>query len=204
MLQERGSVLVRAKIRSVDGLVRMRGRCFLSFYQNFGDVYEQIKVEGEVVEARGIDFAESRFNYVVESGSTVAKTQAQTIEQSLQLFQVNAIDRPALLEALNWPNWKAVCERMAESDVAAAIDILIQAGLPPVDAEAIRAFVMQPGQMAPGVGQQPAGKPGAAKPSSGAPNASGGGSAAPGKDVTAKAGAPAKPGVPKAMQGVAQ
>ena len=182
----------------------MRGRCFLSFYQNFGDVYEQIKVEGEVVEARGIDFAESRFNYVVESGSTVAKTQAQTMEQSLQLFQVNAIDRPALLEALNWPNWKAVCERMAESEVATAIDILIQAGLPLVDAEAIKAFVMQPGQMAPGVGQQPAGGSSPAKAPGGAPGSPNGGPAPSGKDVTAKAGAPAKPGVPKAMQGVAQ
>ena len=221
MLQERGAVLIRAKIRAIDALVRMRGRCFLSFYQNFGHTPEQIKVDGEVVNARGIDFAESRFNYIVESGSTVAKTQAQMQELSLQLYQLKALDRQALLESLNWPNWKAVCERMAESDVAAAIQVLVEAGLPDIDAQAIMQFVMQPGQMA-GGSATPVGTP-----QNGPRGSAGGGKGArsdprptegnqPGqlgpmgqrgqvqKDVTAKAGAPAKPGKPKATQGAAQ
>ena len=208
MLQERGAVLVRAKIRAVDCLVRMRGRCFLSFYQNFGDNYERIKIADGVVQTRGIDFAESKFNYVVESGSTVAKTQAQTMEQALQLFQLKAIDRRALLEALNFPNWKEVSERMGESEVAMAVQILVDAGLPPVDAQAILQFVSQPNQTT--LGSAPGG-PGEAPAASGSPHPSEGNQ--PGqmgqmgqrgqmqKDVTAKAGAPAKPGVPKSNQG---
>lgn len=204
IMQERASVLIRAKIRAIDYLVRMRGRAYLSFYQNFGDKPEPVKVGEEVEMVRGVDFAGHHLNYVVESGSTVARTNAQIQEQALQLFQLQAIDRRALLSAINFPNWKEVLERMAEGEVGMALSVLVEAGLPPQDAMAIQEFVMQaqgaPGDLTlaggGGVGAQVSG--GQRPPGQGAPGQM------TTHDVTAKPGAPAVPGKPKASQGGAK
>ena len=129
-LQERGAVLIRAKIRAVDYLVRTRGRCGISFFQNFGIFPELITAQGTTQSIIGVNLAGREFNYVVESGSTVAKTSLQVQEQAENLYQAGAIDRQALLETINFPNWKQIIERVGEGQLAQAFQILIQAGLP--------------------------------------------------------------------------
>lgn len=153
-LQERGAVLVRAKIRSIDYLVRMRGRCAISFFQNFGIFPELIASQGSSQKVRGIDLAGREFNYVVESGSTVAKTSLQVQEQAEMLYEKGAIDRQALLEVLNFPNWKEIVERVGEGQLGQAIQILIQAGLPENAGKMLFQQLIQP-QGGPGTAQQP-------------------------------------------------
>lgn len=180
MLQERGAVLVRAKIRAVDRLVRERGRSFISFYQNFGTDPEVVNVGDQDYEVRGIHMAGYRFDYVVESGSTVAKTEAQEQQQAMELFAAQAIDRRALLEQLKFPKWREVIERMGETQLEAALNILVQAGLPPEVAAQLGQILAQ---------------------TQGGPGDTLGGQQGQGQGANVgKPGAPAKPGTPKASQ----
>lgn len=155
-LQERGAVLVRAKIRAIDYLVRSRGRCAISFFQNFGVYPELINAQGTTQEVRGLDLAQREFNYVVESGSTVAKTSLQVQEQAEALYEKGAIDRQALLETLNFPNWKEIVERVSEGQLGQAVQILIQAGLPEDIGMTLYQYLIQP-QGGPGNRPQDAG-----------------------------------------------
>ncbi len=178
MLQERGAVLVRAKIRSVDYLIRERGRCFISYYQNFGVTPEIVNTSHGTHEALGINFIGRQFNYIVESGSTVARTSSQIKAEAMELFKLQAIDRQALLQQLNFPNWKQITERMGESQLQAAMAILVQAGLPEDVARELYNFLIQD-----------QGGPGDVSKLT-----------PPGANI-GQAGAPAQPGTPKASQG---
>lgn len=82
-LQERNQVLMRHKIRQVDYLIRQRGRCAISFFQNFGVTTDSIKVDDAVDGIRGVDFIKRKFQYVVESGSTITQTSLQVQEQAV-------------------------------------------------------------------------------------------------------------------------
>jgi len=132
-LQERNQVLMRHKIRMVDYLIRQRGRMAISFFQNFGVTTDSIKVDDAVKGIRGLDLIGRKFQYVVESGSTITQTSLQVQEQAVDLFEKGAIDSQALLETMNFPNWRAIVERMAESgdQLEQAAQIFIQAGVPP-------------------------------------------------------------------------
>ena len=171
MLQERGAVLVRAKIRAVDRLVRERGRCFISFYQNFNADPEAVTVGDQQYQLRGLDMLPFKFDYIVESGSTVAKTEAQQQQQAMELYAAGAIDRRALLEKLKFDKWKEVIERMGENELDTALNVLMAAGMPEDMAMQLRQMLMQP-QGGPGD-----------SPNVGQP------------------GAPAQAGTPKAQQG---
>ena len=95
-------------------------------------------------QVRGIDLAGREFNYVVESGSTVAKTSLQVQEQAEKLYEMGAIDRQALLETLNFPNWKEIIERVSEGQLGQALNILVQAGLPQEAAAMLYQVLSQP------------------------------------------------------------
>jgi hypothetical protein len=186
-LQERNAVLMRHKIRALDSLVRERGRWMISYMQNFAWKDELIKVQDGMVQYRGTDYAGREFNYLVESGSTVAKTELQKQDQALQLYDRQAIDRQALLETLNFPNWKEIIERTGENQLDQALMILIQAGLPENEAMMLREYLAQsqggPGN-APQNGEGPAGQGAQTRPAGGNGQAR-----------------PPQPGMPRANQG---
>lgn len=63
-----------------------------------------------------------RYNMLVNAGSGLPVSRSAYIEQMNFLFSVNAIDRPALLEAHRVPNWQVIDQRMTaleESGLAA-------------------------------------------------------------------------------------
>jgi len=142
-LQERAEVMIQAKIRAMDKLVRERGRNVISMLQNFGTRTEVINVNDEPFVFRGVDMVGRNFSYVVESGSTVARTNLQTAEQAVQLFQMGVIDRQAVLEAVNFPGWKGIIERVSEGQVGQALQMLVQAGLPEEEARAIQNYLIE-------------------------------------------------------------
>jgi hypothetical protein len=209
MLQERAAVLMRAKIRAVDGIVRNRGRCFISFLQNFHSEPEVVNVSGTGMPVRGLDFLEAEFAYIVESGSTVIKTEAEERQQAADLFQMGAIDQVALLEAVKFRGWRQVVERMAEAGpLEQAMQILIQAGLPEELVQNLYEFAKESQG---GPGNDPVTRAASAMKSGGTsmadntqPMAQGKGGG--GANMRGKApqrengGAPAKPGVPMAQQ----
>jgi len=144
-LQERNAVLIQEKITSADSLVENRGKWNIAMSQNFG-TKEMIEVDGETRTIRGMDLAGRKFNFVVESGSTMPRTSLQLEEQAKELYDKGAIDRQALLEALNFPGWKKIIERASEGQVDQALQILIAAGLDEETAYALRAYVMEQNQ----------------------------------------------------------
>ena len=115
-------------------------------YQNMAVDPEKIEVDGVAEEFTGVKAIGRKFNFVVESGSTMPRTSLQLEEQSKELYKLGAIDREALLEALNYPNWKKVIERAGEGQVDQALQILISAGLDEEQAYALKQHVMQPDQ----------------------------------------------------------
>lgn len=196
MLQERAAALVRAKIQAVDTLVRTRGRCFISMVQNFHVIPEMVNVHGSPVEIAGIQLINEKFSYVVESGSTVIKTEAEERQLAMELFTAGAIDQRALLEAVKFRGWREVVERMAEAGpLEQAMQILVDAGVP-------EELVQQLYQMA----MEHQGGPGDSAVARGGVTAQTA-QTAPGfqgmRGMTAQAqrgGAPAKPGVPMVDQ----
>ena len=162
-LQERNAVLIKQKIESVDSLVENRGRWLISFLQNFGVKPDQVDVQDETVPFMGVDFAGRRFNFIVESGSTMPKTTLQTEEQSKQFYQMGAIDRQALLENTNYPGWKEIIERAGEGQLDQALQILIAAGLPEENAMQLKQVLMESQG---GPGNRPQNPPGQQQPTS--------------------------------------
>ena len=214
MLQERASLLIQAKIKAIDYLVRQRGRCAISLWQNFGTNYKEYIVDGMVAKVRGVDFVGRVIEYIVDSGSTVAKSGSQFQAQATQLFQLGAIDKEAVLKATAFPDAKKIIERMAIAQVPQALELLAQAGIPPEVLQALQQMLEQAaaqrqdttqqqaladdsaqfGQQQ-GQGMQQPGKQGnGAAPATGSPGGAVGSS-------TGSAGAPSKPGVPKSQQG---
>jgi hypothetical protein len=145
-LQERNAVLMQAKTSAIDFLAQQRSRWAIGLYQNFGTKPDSVKVDDTPVEFYGVKFAGGKYNYVIESGSTMPRTSLQTQELAFKLYEEKAIGQKGLLEALNWPNWREELERTAESQVDQALRILIDAGLPEEQAAELKQFVMVPGQ----------------------------------------------------------
>ncbi|MCK5581911.1 MAG: hypothetical protein KAJ18_11635, partial [Candidatus Omnitrophica bacterium] len=76
--------------------------------------------------------------------STISTSSVHKQEQSMALYGANAIDRIALLDDVNYPNRKAVIERMGETQLDEALNILIESGLPEEQAAQLKQFLMQP------------------------------------------------------------
>lgn len=130
-LQERNAVLIQHKIDGIDYLVAQRGNYAIAQWQMHGHTIETIAMDDGTSEFSGIEMAGMRFNYTVESGSSMPKTSLQIQEQAQALFQVGAIDQQAVLENINFPGWRKILERMAqENPLQAAMQVLIQAGMP--------------------------------------------------------------------------
>ncbi|GAF67872.1 unnamed protein product, partial [marine sediment metagenome] len=135
-LQERNAVLMQSKRESVEFLVEQRGQWTISFLQNFATVLETVDVQGEVAEFVGVNFAGRQFSYTVESGSMMPQTSVWTAARAEKYFEAGAIDRQALLEVTNFPGWKEIIERVGETQLDQALQLLIQAGLPESEEQA--------------------------------------------------------------------
>lgn len=143
-LQERNQVLMQTKTASIDSLAEQRSRWAIGLWQNFGTTSELVEVNGEPVEFIGTRYAGRSFSYVVEAGSTTPRTSLQIQEMAGNLYRINAIDRRALLESINFPNWFQIIERMGESELDHALQILIDSGLPEEQAIQLKQFLIQP------------------------------------------------------------
>ena len=142
-LQERNQVLMQTKTSSIDSLVEQRSRWAIGLYQNFGTTTDTVNVNGTTEVFQGIAFAGRKYGYVVEAGSTTPRTNLQIQEMAIGLADKGHIDRRALLETLNFPNWKEVIERLGESQLDGALQILVQAGLPMEVAQQLKITLAQ-------------------------------------------------------------
>ncbi len=129
-LQERNQVLMQAKTSAIDGLVENRSRWAIGLWQNHGTADDSVDVAGESVRFVGTDYVGRKFNFTVESGSTTPRTSLQNQELAFELFKLKAVDQKAILEVLNFPNWKEILQRTAGDQLGQALQILVGAGLP--------------------------------------------------------------------------
>lgn len=142
-LQDKAATLANPQIRQVDAIVRNRGRLWAHFKMNFDTVTKQIRVENQIVQFKGIDIF-SKFNFVVESGSSAPITKAGRRQQFVELRKIGDIDRLSLLEMLEIPNAKLINERLVqEQGVPGALKLLVEAGLPIPIAQQVGQIVMQ-------------------------------------------------------------
>jgi hypothetical protein len=142
-LQERNAVLIQKKITSVEDIIVFRGSCYLSMKQNYGLNRELVNLDDQPVEFTGMDIAGLSFGFVVEAGSTTPRTQAQAREEAKEAYQLGIIDRQAYLELTNFPNYKAILERVSEGQLGQAMQLLVQAGLPEETAQELMAYLQQ-------------------------------------------------------------
>lgn len=163
-LQERNQVLMQSKTSAIDGLAEERSRWAIGLWQNFGMELEVVEVNGQKTPFRPVDLVGRRFNFVVEAGSSTPRTSLQNQELAVTLADKGHIDRRALLETINFPNWKAIIERIGENQLDGALQVLIAAGLPQENAIMLKNMLMQP-QGGPGdTTQTPPVKTGQPKP----------------------------------------
>jgi len=142
-LQERNQVLMQAKTTAIDTLAEQRSRWAIGLWQNFGTDSELVEVSDQPVEFIGTMYAGRKFSYLVEAGSTTPRTSLQVQEMAQALYQAGAIDRRALLENINFPGWRQIVERMGESELDAALGVLVAAGLPEEEAMGLKQILME-------------------------------------------------------------
>ena len=129
-LLERNQVMMQAKTSSIDTLAEQRSRWAIGLWQNFGTQSDLVEVAGEPTEFIGTRYAGRKFSYVVEAGSTTPRTSLQVQELSAALFAEGTIDQQARLEAINFPGWKEILQRMQAPLFQQLLDFLLEIGLP--------------------------------------------------------------------------
>lgn len=129
-MQERNAALIQYKIDATDSMVASRGKGWLALQQMHGHTQSSIKVNDMAVPFQGDQLAGMEFDYVVESGSSLAKTSVQLEAQTIDLANMGMLDQQAVLETFNYPNNGEIIERMAEDQLGQAMQILVQAGMP--------------------------------------------------------------------------
>lgn len=127
-LQERNQVLMQSKTTSIDSLAEHRSRWAIGLWQNYGTREELVEVGEEPRLFVGKNFLGRSFSYVVEAGSTTPRTSLQVQEMAQALYQMQAIDRRALLETLNFPKWKEIEARLASGQLQQILEVLVEEG----------------------------------------------------------------------------
>uniref|UniRef100_A0A6M3JSG7 Portal protein n=1 Tax=viral metagenome TaxID=1070528 RepID=A0A6M3JSG7_9ZZZZ len=133
-LLERTTTMLRGKVRAYGKMIRIRGRMYLSFAQNFYERPRWISYseDGEDVSVQ-VDREQLMFpaNLKVVSGSTMPVSRVQRREEALELFKMQGIDLDELHARLETPNRKALIGRMKEGPIGAFIQRMGATGMPP-------------------------------------------------------------------------
>lgn len=125
---------IKGKIRNYSKMLRIRGRMFYSLAQNWytDDRWISYKDEGERQSVKiEPDMLWIPAKITVVSGSTMPRSQIQKREEALELSKMGAIDNIALLQALDYPNWREIVKRVEQGPIGMFLEMLASAGVPP-------------------------------------------------------------------------
>ena len=132
-LLEQVATRLKGKIRNYSKLIRERGRMCISLMQNWYTekrwyTYEEDgeKMAGEAV---GIELIVPA-KLTVVSGSTMPRSRVQEREEAIVLFKMGAIDQPALLKAIDFPDWKKIVQRMKMGPIGEFLERMAALGAP--------------------------------------------------------------------------
>jgi hypothetical protein len=146
-LQEKNQVALQPKTISVESLAENRSKWAIGLWQNWGTDSDMVSVNGQPKEFVGTDYRGRKFNFVVESGSTVPRTSLQVQELTMKLAEAGKISTPYLLETLNLPRWKQEVARTSGPLVEQALSILQDAGAPPEALQQMYALIQEVAMM---------------------------------------------------------
>jgi len=133
-LLERAATMLRGKLRNYSGLIRERGRMYLSLMQSWytEDRFISYEQDGEDItkKIKGTELIIPGKLSVV-SGSTMPISKIQQREEALALFDKGAIDAEELLKTIEWPDWKRVVARMKMGPIGEFLEKISMQGVPP-------------------------------------------------------------------------
>ncbi|MFA5322860.1 MAG: phage portal protein [Smithella sp.] len=133
-LLERAATMMRGKIRNYSGLIRERGRMFVSHVQNFYTEDRWVTFKGENGQREGKQFKGSDLahpvNLTVVAGSTLPISRVQQREEAIGLFEKSAIDQQELLDRLDVSNRDQIIKRMQAGPLGKIFELLTQVGVP--------------------------------------------------------------------------
>jgi len=138
-MQQMAAAMIRIKSRALESLLQRVGQKFISRVIQFfttdrilygigpsGDFKEYLFVRKhfhEALSAEALKDAHRDFRFRVIPGSSLSMTKTQKGLLAAELMKIGAVDDQAVLEAIEFPNWKEVLERTKMKQ---------QAGLMPV------------------------------------------------------------------------
>lgn len=128
-LQEAAQVKLRLKTRYFEASLRVLAKMIISRIQQFYTEDRLIRLVSPESAPQIFMFSSSmeitdeqtnkkrnpfkqNFDIKIATGSTLPVSKTARAQQGQMLFTLNAIDQEALLEAYDWPNRKAIIERM--------------------------------------------------------------------------------------------
>ena len=83
--------------------------------QNYNKPDPEIGVPGGYAMPKKLPISDaSRFDVKVSTGSSLPAAKSERINMAFKTFEAGAIDEPALLEAIEYPNWQAVWARVED------------------------------------------------------------------------------------------
>ncbi len=134
-LLEIAQTMMKGKLRSYSRLIRDRGRMYLSHVMNWYTEDRWIEVAGadgnkEAMQIRGTELIVPA-KLTVVSGSTMPISKIQQREEAIQLYSVQAIDRQALLERLEFSGRAEIINRMNMGPLSDLMTKLRQVGMHP-------------------------------------------------------------------------
>jgi len=116
--QEIGNIRVRSRGKSIKGALEAIGRIMVSHIQQFYTTPRMVRIIGSAGDTHFIPFdgktIRGDWDLTVEPGSTMSSTKAARIQQAIQLYQLQAIDKRALLEITEFPGKEAILKRMGD------------------------------------------------------------------------------------------
>ena len=138
-LQEQNRTMRENKIHETDSLVAWRGKCMISYLQNFHWEKETLLVQDVPVPFVGMDHAGCQYQYTVQKGSTYIQSASQKFKDSIELFKSGAIDTLQLLRDAGRADADEIFARMYGAPLSAAIQSMLDAHvITPQDAALIR------------------------------------------------------------------
>jgi hypothetical protein len=133
-LLERAATMMRGKIRNYSHLLRERGRMFVSHVQNFYTEDRWVTYKDADGKKTGKQFRGSALahpvNLTVVNGSTLPISRVQQRDESIVLFEKNAIDQQELLERMDVSNRDQIIKRMQAGPLGKIFELLTQVGVP--------------------------------------------------------------------------
>jgi hypothetical protein len=114
--QDIASTRLRLKVRNLEYSLARVGRLMIALIQQYYSPPRVVRILGK---DGGVEFYEidgnilrGDWDIIVGTGSTLPVSKSLRFEQAVRLYQMEAIDQPALLEAADWPGKEEIVKRM--------------------------------------------------------------------------------------------